>query len=103
MFSSLMRARNRVKRSGSRSSSPAAIRRPLLQGRGEGVVEQREGEEQVQDEGMIFDDEQDDDEDDVETPLLPIFASEHLGKSVKPWSSTNHPGREWSTEYGRNL
>jgi len=103
MFSSLVRARNRVKRSGSRSSSPAAVRRPLLQGR-EGVVEQREGEEQIQDEEMIYDDEQDDDEDDVETPLLPIFASEHLGKSVKACLVfLDHAGREWITEHGRDL
>lgn len=82
MFSSLLRPRNRKKRSESRTPSPVAVRRPLLSNNRR-VVENHEEEEDVYDGDMTYDDddeEGDEDEDDIETPLLPIFASEHLGK-----------------------
>lgn len=83
MFSSLLRPRNRKKRSESRTPSPVAVRTPLLSNNGR-VVEDHAEEEDVYDGDMTYDDDDDDeegdeDEDDIDTPLLPIFASEHLG------------------------
>lgn len=83
MFS-LLRPRNRERRSNSKTPSPVAVRRPLLQDSNGRVVEDREGEEEIYDEEMTYDDDEEDDEDDMETPLLPIFASEHLGMNLSP-------------------
>lgn len=93
MFSSLLRPRNRQRRSDAKSrryssSSPAAVRRPLLhgqeqqhqqhstqeQGRGQGRFD-----DSYEDDDMSYHNDEDGDEDDVDTPLLPIFSSEHLG------------------------
>lgn len=79
MFSSLLRPRNRGKRSGNKSPSPVGVRRPLLQQNGR-VIEDGDRQENVYADDVVYDDEDESDEDELETPLLPIFSSEHLGK-----------------------
>lgn len=78
MFSSLLRPKNRGRRSGDRSPSPVAVRRPLLHD-SDGRAVEGQREEELDGDMTYDDDEEEDDEDDIDTPLLPIFSSEHLG------------------------
>ncbi|KAL1304520.1 hypothetical protein AAFC00_003506 [Neodothiora populina] len=79
MFSSLWRPKNRGRRSGDRSPSPVAVRRPLLENGDRRAVGYQQEEEQDREDDMDYDDEEDEGEDEeIDTPLLPIFSSEHL-------------------------
>lgn len=100
MFSSLLRPRNRERRAGGRSSPPVAVRRPLLENSDGQVVENEEAEQEVYAEGLNYDeddDEEEGDEDDVGTPLLPIFASEHLGTFAMCGPASDCVGRGCSS------
>lgn len=84
MLSSLLRPRNKRRRSDRSpystpfNSSPLAVRA--------GNVDENENEEDENDEeNDDYDEERsynEDDEDDVDTPLLPIFSAAHLGMNI---------------------
>lgn len=91
MFASLLRSRNRKRRSspqshssfngtleGGRSSRYVSRQDATEVGRPDGQPSFDHNHEDEQDDGQAFDEDDDDDGGD-DAPLLPIFAAEHLG------------------------